>query len=347
MNMSPRMAVVVPASLARAASSNTSTANAATVTVGGAAAPALSAATAAALGVGSSCGGGGGGPEEPRSSTPARLSRVLSPLKGRATRGYVLGGSSLAGGGGEQALSQAQQQQAAAAAEAAAAVRRRVERHSRRKLRRWANGAWVWVRVCVLALLLVWSSFVYVARTGFSSPPNTHTHTSYTPPPPPPPLHKPPNRPPRGRGAVRPGGRTPTRRGHGGFRRGRAHRGGRVCVLRRHRGPAPHAVYGLDGRGAPGGAGPVLAGVLRGRRRQRRGGPAPPAWGAAASAWGGRRRGHADGSAGCVLAWWLCMYVCDTYIHVGGSHNHHVHHITPYQRPRRASSDWSGGCAGS
>ncbi len=75
-------------------------------------------------------GGGDNTAGQPRNSTPARLSRVLTPLKGRRL-------TSLLGGGAITTLAdlQAREEEAAAAATA----QRRIERRSRRKMRRWAN----------------------------------------------------------------------------------------------------------------------------------------------------------------------------------------------------------------
>ncbi|GAB5035588.1 Hypothetical protein NocV09_02800090 [Nannochloropsis oceanica] len=78
---------------------------------------------------------GGGG--EPRSSTPARLSRVLTPLKGQNRRlTHAMAGTATIFAD-LQAREDQQRQQAEAAA--AAAGQRRIERRSRRKMRRWAN----------------------------------------------------------------------------------------------------------------------------------------------------------------------------------------------------------------
>jgi len=91
--------------------------------------------------------GGAGG--EPRTSTPARLSRVLTPLKGQGRRlTHALAGSitTLAD---LQAREEQQRQQEEAAA--AAAAQRRIERRSRRKMRRWANDRLLGVaQVCSL-----------------------------------------------------------------------------------------------------------------------------------------------------------------------------------------------------
>lgn len=76
-------------------------------------------------------GGGVGG--EPRTSTPARLSRVLTPLKGQGRRLT----HALAGTITTLADLQAREEQERQQEEAAAA--RRIERRSRRKMRRWAN----------------------------------------------------------------------------------------------------------------------------------------------------------------------------------------------------------------
>lgn len=81
--------------------------------------------------------GGTGG--EPRTSTPARLSRVLTPLKGQGRRLT----HTLAGVGAVTTLADLQareeQQRQQEEAAAAAAAQRRIERRSRRKMRRWAN----------------------------------------------------------------------------------------------------------------------------------------------------------------------------------------------------------------
>lgn len=91
--------------------------------------------------------GGAGG--EPRTSTPARLSRVLTPLKGQGRRlTHALAGTitTLAD---LQAHEEQQRQQEEAAA--AAAAQRRIEGRSRRKMRRWANDRLLGVaQVCIL-----------------------------------------------------------------------------------------------------------------------------------------------------------------------------------------------------
>lgn len=78
---------------------------------------------------------GGGG--EPRSSTPARLSRVLTPLKGQSRQLTHAMAGTVTMFADLQAREEHQRQQAEAAA--AAASQRRIERRSRRKMRRWAN----------------------------------------------------------------------------------------------------------------------------------------------------------------------------------------------------------------